>query len=112
MSGKKHNSNSRSRGFHLLLAFLVAGLAFPPAPSRAQQQGNDRPATPAPISIPPPPGEQQTPQVLRSSSDLVRIDVEVTGRDGKPVKGLKPEQFTVTDDAQAQKVSIFSYEDI
>ena len=50
--------------------------------------------------------------VLRSSSDLVRIDVEVTDRSGKPVKGLKADQFTITDDGQAQKISIFSYEDI
>ncbi len=50
--------------------------------------------------------------MLRSSSDLVRIDVEVTDRSGKPVKGLKADQFTITDDGQGQKVSIFSYEDI
>ncbi|HWF37805.1 MAG TPA: VWA domain-containing protein [Candidatus Acidoferrales bacterium] len=109
--------------FYLLVAFFVASLGFPPAPIEAQQQNGDQssgqsPAqSPAPISIPPPPdAQQQTPPsaqpVLRSSSDLVRIDVEVTGRDGKPLKGLKPEQFTVTDDGQDQKVSIFSYEDI
>ena len=38
--------------------------------------------------------------------------MEVTGRSGRPLKGLKPEQFTITDDGQDQKVSIFSYEDI
>jgi VWFA-related protein len=58
-----------------------------------------------------PPGPP-TEQVLRSSSDLVRIDVEVTDRSGKPVKGLKTDQFTISDDGQGQKVSIFSYEDI
>ena len=28
------------------------------------------------------------------------------------MKGLKPDQFTVTDDGRQQKISIFSYEDI
>jgi VWFA-related protein len=50
--------------------------------------------------------------VLRSSSDLVRIDVEVTDRSGKPVKNLKADQFAITDDGQGQRISIFSYEDI
>ena len=50
--------------------------------------------------------------VLRTSSDLVRIDVEVTDRSGKPLKGLQADQFTITDDGQPQKISIFSYEDI
>src|SRR5581483_1711654 len=117
MSDARHNSANRSRCCYLLLAFVIAGLAFPPAALQAQQ-GNDQSQAPppAPISIPPPPGMQQTPPsaqpVLRSSSDLVRIDVEVAGRDGKPLKGLKPEQFSITDDGQDQKVSIFSYEDI
>ena len=55
---------------------------------------NPAATAPAPISIPPPPdAQQQTPPSsqpsLRTSSDLVRIDVEVTGRDGKPLKGLQ-----------------------
>ena len=119
MKANTDNSTRRSGRFYLLVAFLIAGLGFPPAPMQAQQQGgNQSPASaPAPISIPPPPdAQQQTPPssqpLLRTSSDLVRIDVEVTGRDGRPLKGLKPEQFTVTDDGQDQKVSIFSYEDI
>ena len=49
---------------------------------------------------------------LRSTSDLVRIDVELTDRSGKPVKGLKPEQFSVTDNGKSEKISIFTYEDI
>jgi VWFA-related protein len=49
---------------------------------------------------------------LRSTSDLVRIDVDVRDRSGKPIKGLKPEQFSVSDNGKAQKISIFTYEDI
>ena len=43
---------------------------------------------------------------------LVEIDVQVTDRDGKPIKGLKQEQFTVTEDGKPQKVSTFEYNDI
>ena len=38
--------------------------------------------------------------------------MQVTNRDGKPVKGLKQEQFTVTEDGKPQKISTFEYNDI
>ena len=50
--------------------------------------------------------------VIHSTSDLVRIDVEVTDKSGKPVKGLTPEQFSITEDGRAQKISIFTFQDI
>src|ERR1700756_851825 len=56
-------------------------------------------------------GPNQTP-AIRASSDLVRIDVEVTDKSGKPVKGLTPEQFSVTENGKAQKISIFTFQDI
>ncbi len=42
----------------------------------------------------------------------MRIDVEVTDRSGKAVKGLQARQFSITDDGKAQTISIFTYEDI
>ena len=45
----------------------------------------------------------QTP-AIRASSDLVRIDVEVTDKSGKPVKGLTPEQFSITENGRTQKI--------
>ena len=101
----------------LRVAFLVAGLCLPSAPMQARQQAagqsSDQTAASQPAaqsnSTQVPPSSQP---LLRSSSDLVRIDVEVTDGSGKPVKGLKADQFTITDDGQGQKVSIFSYEDI
>jgi VWFA-related protein len=50
--------------------------------------------------------------VLRAQSDLVRLDVEVTDKSGKAMKGLQADQFSVTDDGNPQKISIFSYSDI
>jgi VWFA-related protein len=63
------------------------------------------------------PTEQQNlPQnpafVLRAQSNVVRIDVEVTDGSGKAIKGLRADQFDVTDDGKAQKISSFSYSDI
>jgi VWFA-related protein len=50
--------------------------------------------------------------VLRAQSQIVRIDVEVTDGKGRPIKGLRPEQFTITDDGKAERISTFSYADI
>ena len=103
---------------------LITGLLFSPAaPLRAQNQ----PAAQTPaaaqqssplgdattqIRIPPPPPQANSASVLQSSSDLVRIDIQVTDKNGKTVKGLKPEQFTITDNGKAQKITSFSFEDI
>lgn len=102
-------SMKRTGAYRLRVAFLVAGLCLPSALMRAQDSSGQAEAQSNAAQQPPGP---PTEQVLRSSSDLVRIDVEVTDRSGKPVKGLKTDQFTISDDGQGQKVSIFSYEDI
>ncbi len=66
-------------------------------------------------SPPPKPPRTVVPRgkaTIRSTVSLVEIDVQVTDRDGKPVKGLKQEQFSVTEDGKAQRVSTFEYNDI
>ncbi|HSZ19731.1 MAG TPA: hypothetical protein VK770_08065, partial [Candidatus Acidoferrum sp.] len=70
---------------------------------------NPRQGPAAPPSNKPVPGGKAT---IRSTVSLVEIDVQITNRDGKPVKGLKQEQFTITEDGKAQKVSAFEYNDI
>jgi VWFA-related protein len=96
--------------------------AQPAAAAQQDQQGQQ--SQPAPqkataVPVKPPQEEQQrqaaTPtkrQALIQSSDLVRVDVEVTDKSGKPVKGLKQEQFTISDNGKSQKISIFNYSDI
>ncbi len=81
--------------------------AQPAAPSQQPAPVNPRqgPAPPPRVL----PGEKAT---IRSTVSLVEIDVQVTDRDGKPIKGLKQEQFTVTEDGKPQKVSTFEYNDI
>src|SRR5271155_1708911 len=103
----------------LFAGILAAGFAF----AQSQQQPGNPPA-PAqsnpPIAVPvqaPPDASQQASQtnpaaVLRTSSDLVRIDGEVTEKSGKPIKGLKQDQFIITDDGKRQSISTFLYSDI
>ncbi|MGA2845623.1 MAG: VWA domain-containing protein [Candidatus Acidiferrales bacterium] len=103
------------------VAFLVAGLALAQSP---QQSANPsaQPSTnqSAPVAVPMPASTPSSPQspksnpvsVLHTSSDLVRIDVEVTDKSGKPIKGLRADQFVVTDNGKRQDISSFSYADI
>jgi VWFA-related protein len=97
----------------LLIVTLFAGSAV----GRSWQQSSTPPA-PAVVPVPasPPQSTQSSPRPgqspLRVSSDLVRIDVEVTDKSGKPIKGLRADQFTVTDDGKPQAISSFSYADI
>jgi VWFA-related protein len=92
---------------------LICGLsvALAIAPLIAQQQSGPT-TVPAPAQPLPTVRVRQQPSALLTSSDIVRIDVEVTDRAGKPIKGLRQDQFTITDDGKAQKVSSFSYSDI
>jgi VWFA-related protein len=112
---------------HKLLALrLIASLAVMPAFAQAPQQAA-QPAAPAqqqapatkqkPNYVPAPASPANAPQrqkstVLRFSSDFVRIDVEVTDKSGKPIKGLTADKFSVTDDGKPQNISSFSYFDI
>jgi VWFA-related protein len=111
----------------LLTTFLIVGLAIAPTYAQSQEQApaqsggqesSQATSQNSPALVPAPAAKRQTavPQrpahVLQSTSNLVRIDVEVTDHSGKPIKGLKPEQFVVTDDGKPQKLSFFTYEDI
>jgi VWFA-related protein len=86
----------KNRANKIVIVFLSSSLLFGPVWAEAQQQSGE--------------GRQTGP--IRATSNVVRIDVEVTDKSGKPIKGLKAEQFTITDDGKAQKISTFSYSDI
>jgi VWFA-related protein len=47
-----------------------------------------------------------------ANSDLVLIDVQVVGKDGNPIKGLKQSQFTIYEDDKVQKINSLDYFDI
>ena len=50
---------------------------------------------------------QESPPLIRSNSRLVVLDVVVTGKDGRPIVGLKKDSFTVTENGVPQKLSSF-----
>src|ERR1019366_2053930 len=113
-----HAQNSITRRF---LA-AIAATCLLAAPVRAQNSQPQAPpatlqqASPVnPRQGPPPPPRRVVPGgkgTIRSTVTLVEIDVQVTDRNGKPIKGLKQEQFTVTEDGKLQQVSTFEYNDI
>ena len=61
-----------------------------------------------PPQQPVPPPQLQAP-VFRAGVELVALDVSVVDRDGKPVTGLKPEDFVVTLSGQVRPVRTFDY---
>lgn len=119
----------RENAHRLVIVFISAGLLLNvPLPAMAQaaspsaqpgQSSGAQATTQAqngPIAVSAPKDTttqpQQRPGVIRTQSNLVRLDVEVTDKSGKPVKGLKESQFEVTDNGKPQKISTFTYEDI
>ncbi len=48
---------------------------------------------------------------IKLSTELVQIDVLVTGKDNKPVAGLKREDFELQDNNKPQHITTFSYEE-
>ena len=52
---------------------------------------------------------QQPSQVFRGTVDLVTLDVTVVDRDGKPVKGLTPDDFLVTLNGERREVRVLDY---
>ena len=88
----------------LLAALALAVLLVPGGLAQNPQR---------PVSPPQPPQVQPNEKgTIRSSVDLVEVDAEVTDRDGKPIKGLRQDQFEVTEDDRTQKISTFDYFDV
>ena len=47
---------------------------------------------------------------ISTTTQLVVEDVLIKGKDGKPVLGLKPSDFTITEDGKPQQISIFEFQ--
>jgi VWFA-related protein len=87
--------SGRRAGVALLLAGLTVGTA-------AAQRGQ--------VLNPLPPGGQRPgplPQ-FRSGVDLIHLDVSVLDRDRRPVQGLGPNDFTILENGQPQKLAVFN----
>ena len=93
-------------------SLLAAPLRSQDAAAPPAQQPQVLPVDPRQGPAAPPVPLPRGKNTIRSTVSLVEIDVQVTDRDGKPIKGLAQEQFSVSEDGKAQKVSTFEYNDI
>src|SRR4051812_5937229 len=76
-------------------AAAIAGVAVLTASIVAQQP-------PQPPTPQPPPGQE--PPRFRSSVEVTSVDVSIVDDKGKPIAGLKPEDFTVRVDGAPRRV--------
>jgi VWFA-related protein len=83
-------------------------------PAGEQKQGGGQPAT----TQAPPAGEQQAddqnqprPPTFRSGTNLVRVDVSVMDKDGRPVRTLTADDFELRENGEVQSISSFKLVD-
>ena len=100
-SGRCPQDDGRIKRWRVLAVLLAGSLISAPLYAPAQQQ-----------SGPPPPPPPISASTLRAQSNVVRIDVEVTDSSGRPIKGLRADQFEITDNGKVEKISTFAYSDI
>jgi len=97
-----------SAGNRFLAALALFALLAPSGLAQAPQQPV-QPQAPAPIPRTLPLSDKGT---IRAAVDLVEVDVQVTDKDGKPIKGLSQDKFSVSEDGKDQKISTFDYYDV
>ena len=59
---------------------------------------------------PNPAAAPEAPLKISTTTQLVVEDVLIKGKDGKPVIGLKPSDFSITEDGKAQKIGVFEFQ--
>src|SRR5215216_4560887 len=55
--------------------------------------------------------QEQRPPTFRSGTNVVRVDVSVMDKDGKPVRNLTPEDFELRENGAVQAISSFKLVD-
>src|SRR5437879_2345044 len=86
-----------------IVAFLAAAALLAPAGSAQNPQ---QPAAP------PPQVSANQKGAIKAAVNLVEVDVAVSERDGKLLKGLRQDQFSIAEDGKDQKISSFDYYDV
>lgn len=81
-----------------LLLFLLTSLSFTPALAQSP--------TPSPVAQKTVRGSDD---VVRTTTNLVQLDILVTDKEGKPITDLQPEDFDITEDQKKQQITNFSY---
>ena len=49
---------------------------------------------------------------FEATTQLVVVNLSAKDKDGNPIKGLKPADFTVTEDGKAQTIKVFEYQEL
>ena len=83
-----------------------AAIASNEPPSRSTSAANSTPEA-RPAQPPSNTDASQNNPVFRTTARLVQVDVVVTDKQGRPIPGLKAEDFTVLQDGKPQKVRVF-----
>lgn len=92
-----------SSGLFLLVAFSLWPWAGAASDAAQQPPGAARKPSPAPA--------QDELPVIRVMTRLVQVSVIVTDKQGKPIRDLKAEDFTLKDGGNLQTISVFSAEE-
>jgi hypothetical protein len=88
-----------------LTALLLASAQNPPRPAAAPRQNGTAPNQPAQTA---PKGGFK----FEATTQLVVVNLSAKDKDGNPIKGLKPADFTVTEDGKAQTIKVFEYQEL
>jgi VWFA-related protein len=102
---------SATHRFLSALALLALLAPWPTGLAQAPQQPV-QPQAPKQAPVPPAVRPLNEKGTIRAAVNLVEVDVQVTDKDGKPIKGLQQDQFLVSEDGKDQKVSTFDYYDV
>lgn len=88
--------------------FCGAVLALTPSWSAAYSQQPQEAQRPRRVTPPEPQDDQE--DVVRIDTDLMLVDVTVTDKDGRPVRGLRSEDFKLYEDGVERPISFFNVE--
>ena len=91
-------SPARRPAVRRTVALIVAALCVGFAPAVSGRQGTQAPPKAKPL--------------FRTGVDLVMVDVVVRDKNGAIVRGLKPQDFEITEDGKAQSISSFDFEEV
>jgi Ca-activated chloride channel homolog len=95
----------------LLVTVCVAAQQIPQTPTQRPRRVNGSEQTTEPKKTPPASDEVDEGDVVRVETQLVSVPAVVTDSSGRPLPGLKPENFRLIEDGQPQTITNFGTTD-